>query len=475
MSVRKGAAVAAALGLGALAWAAAGLQDGQGSRGLVATQPTAAASGTTAAAAAAATTNCPGTPPATPMGKFDSTAIPSDVETDLRTAPATSLTFKRRDLMVNMDYSYGIAVADFDCDSQWDVSMFDSWGGKRAREKGALGFISYRGLPPSSITGLETWPELNRPAGTNYLFERHIPLDINGDKLLDIVGVANSHGAVIAYLNPGNSTGLWQRRYLSNAVPAPISLVPHDVDGDGLTDLVVSMRVQPSSDPNPAVRGLVWLKNPGPASQAMWASSAIGPSDDLVDPRNLQVADFDKNGKPDVFVADSGTGIVSTFLQASNGQWSRHDKYIAAFHGHFGTTVDEDGDGVPEIIQPAYLSMMLLRFDPVQKSWEQRVLASFTNEEQLILTGDVAVADMDRDGFSDIVFSILNLATDPAGPRRGGIYMMRRSQNWKIETVARTTDSIVEIKLIDINGGGLVDIVADAEYSSQSVSVYVQH
>lgn len=479
MSVRKGAVAGFALVLGTLVWAATS-QGGWGGSGSVsapsasspAAAPFAASSSATAALAAA----CPGSPPAVPLGQFSSTSIPSDVRTDLRTTPASSLLFERKDLMVNMDYSYGIAIGDFDCDSKWDVSMFDSWGGRRARAKGAIGYISYAGATPTQITELDTWPEIIRGPNANYLLERHIPLDINGDQLPDIVGVANSHAAVIAYLNPGTGAppNLWPRRYLNLNTPAPLSLLPHDMDGDGLTDVVVSMRVQPSSDPNPAVRGLVWLKNPGPASQAAWVSAPIGPSDDLIDPRNLQVADFDKNGKPDVFVADSATGIASTFLQDSSGQWTRHNKYVTAIHGHFGTTIDEDGDGVPEILQPGYLNLMLLRFDPVQKTWIARNLARFANEEKLILVGDVAVADLDGDNSSDIVFSILGLSTSGTDPRRGGIYMMRAAKNWQIERIAHTTSSVIEIKLVDMNRDGLVDIVADSEYPAQAVAIYHQ-
>jgi hypothetical protein len=421
-----------------------------------------------------AAAQCPGTPPATSAGRFDLGTIPSGVQTDLRLAPTTSLLFERKNLLANMDYSYGIAVGDFDCDSKWDVSMFDSWGGRRMRPQGAIGYVSYGGNAATQITTLDKWPELAQPVDMSFLLERHIALDVNGDQLPDIVGVANSHAAVVAYINPGNPFGMWARRYLNTGVPAPISLVAHDIDGDGLQDIVVSMRKQPSSDPNPAVRGLVWLKNPGPVVEGAWARSSIGPSDHLLDPRNLQVADFDRNGKPDVFVADSSTGIVSTFLQGVNGDWEAYNNYVTAIHGHFGAMVDEDVDGVPEIIQPTYLSLSLLRFDAAQKTWARRTLISFANEEKLIVPSDVIVADIDADGFSDIIFSIAGLSTSGTDPRRGGIYVMRHAKTWKVETLVRTTHSVVELKAIDLNRDGLIDVVSDAEYPLHAVMAYYQ-
>ena len=477
MSLRRAAMAASALALAAIVWAAPWSAPVDPPRQAGSGTATTVSGGQMQAAPAAAlqTFNCSATPPATPLGQFDSSAIPTNVRTDLRIAPASTVRFERTDLLANMVYAYGTAVADYDCDGRWDVSLFDSFVSTLRRPPGAIGYVSFGGAAPTLAHAADTWPELNRNNGV-YLLERHVAMDINGDQLLDIVGVANSHAAVIAYLNPGPNApaGSWTRRYLNVSVPAPINLVARDMDGDGLIDLVVSMRFQPSTDPSPEIRGLVWLKNPGPESQDPWARHAIGPSDDLMDPRNLQVADFDRDGRPDVYVADSTTGVVSTFLQTAVDQWERHSVFLTAIHGHFGTTIDEDGDGVPEILQPTFLGIKLLRFDAAQKTWLPRVIASFVSEEKLILPGDIAVGDVDGDGFTDIVFSILGLATSPTTPRRGGIYMMRRSQNWRIETIVQTTNSMVEVKLVDMNGDGLVDIVADEEYPRNAVSIYYQ-
>ena len=479
MSLRRAAMVASALTLAAIVWAAPWSAPVDPPRPAAAGGATATGvsspPATAASAVAVQAVSCTATPPATPLGRFELSTIPTNVRTDLRIAPASTVRFERTDLLANMIYAYGTAVADYDCDGRWDVSLFDSFVSTLRRPPGAIGYVSYGGGAPTMAHATDTWPELNRNNGV-HLFERHVALDINGDQLLDIVGVANSHAAVIAYLNPGPNApaGAWTRRYLNVSVPAPINLVARDIDADGLTDLVVAMRVQPSTDPNPEIRGLVWLKNPGAGSQDLWARHPIGPSSDLMDPRNLQVADFDRDGRLDVFVADSTTGVVSTFLQTAVDQWERRSVFVTAIHGHFGTTIDEDADGVPEILQPTFLGMKLLRFDPAQKTWLPRVIASFVAEEKLILPGDIAVGDVDGDGFTDIVFSILGLGTSPTTPRRGGIYLMRRSQNWRIETIVQTTNSMVEVKLVDMNGDGLVDIVADEEYPRNAVSIYYQ-
>ncbi len=80
-----------------------------------------------------------------------------------------------------------------------------------------------------------------------YLFERHVPMDVNGDGLMDIVGVSNSAGAVVAYINPGAHNQPWVRRVLSTKCPGAVNLTVADVNGDGKPDVIVAMRYQPDT------------------------------------------------------------------------------------------------------------------------------------------------------------------------------------------------------------------------------------
>ena len=52
--------------------------------------------------------------------------------------------------------------------------------------------------------------------------------------------------------------------------------------------------------------------------------------------------------------------------------------------------------------------------------------------------------------------------------------MMRKANNWQIETVAHRQSSIVELKLQDVDQDGLTDIVANAEYPENGVTIYFQ-
>lgn len=411
-------------------------------------------------------------PPPAPVGTLDGSQIPH-VTGDLRTAPQSSLDFEPVTLVTGLVYAYGIEAADFDCDGNWDLSVYDSYA-LAPREPGAIGYISFDRQTLTQVTNLDSWPELVQTGA--FLFERHKAFDLNGDGYLDIVGAGNSNEAIIAYINPGPAarTTHWTRRYLSTNAPGAVNLAIHDVDGDGLDDFVIALRINSSGLTTGARGGLAWIKNPGPASTGRWLKRTIDPSSDLVDPRNLQVADFDGNGEADIYVSDSTTGLASTYLQSGNGRWELRRANTGAIHGHYGTSVLEPGSTVPAIIQPVYYGFSLLRFDPATRQFTAQPLASFDYEGGLLLVGDVAVADMDRDGFTDIVFSIMSLSQSRTDPRRGGIYMMRKANNWQIETVAHRQSSIVELKVQDIDQDGMTDIVANAEYPENGMTVYFQ-
>lgn len=405
-------------------------------------------------------------------GAFEGSDIPV-ARGDLLKIPQTELSFEARDVVSGLTYLYGIETADYDCDGKWDISFWDSWTSPSASDPGAMGYMLKSNGTLQQITPRDTWPELLQNG--MFLYERHKPIDINGDGFLDIVGAGNSNSAYIAYINPAatDPNGLWQRRYLHTLSPGPINLVLHDMDGDGLTDVVINMRVN-SLDRGKTTGGLAWLKNPGPRSSERWLKKTVGPSADLDDPRNLQVADFDGNGKPDVYVADSNTGLVSTYFQTSEGAWERQTLKLGAYHGHFGTTVDENGDGVPEILQPVYQGFQMLRFDPAKRGWNAQQLGSFSFDGRVAIISDIVVTDIDADGSADIVFSRSSFTSDKKAEGRGGIYMMRKANDWKPEAIAQVKSSVVELKVIDHDGDGRSDIVANLEYPENRLIVFYQ-
>ncbi len=397
---------------------------------------------------------------------------------DLRSLPDAPLAFRRREVLTGMSYSYGFAVEDFDGDGRPDLSFFDSYNGSSASasrtDGGAIGYVQWNGGQLQKIVASDRFGDLTAPPTETTLLERHVTIDINRDGRRDIVGVANSHGAVIAYLNPGSRRLAWGRRVLTSNTPGAVNIASGDIDGDGDIDLVVSMRVQNSTDANPSARGLVWLENPGAAGGA-WRQHAIEGSADLVDPRTLQLADITGDGHPEVVVADASTGVLSWYGRGPDGVWTRHDiPGVLAIHGHFGITLDIDHDGHIDILQPTYQGITLARNVDGGKTWEVTTIARFARETDQIIVSEVAVGDLDLDGSPDIVFGVSSLSFSLSAPRRGGIYWLRqRESTWDAYKIMQEPSSTVGIALVDFDGDGDLDIVSNSEYPRNAVTMWV--
>lgn len=414
-------------------------------------------------------------PPAVAQGTFSTGLQPGNF--DLRTVPESPIGFARYDLKSSMSYSYGFAIQDFDCDGRQDVSFFDSYTtGRRAfrPEPGAIGYLQWNSGGLEQITAPDTFPELVTPPVVVMLFERHVSVDINGDGLPDIVGVVNSHGAVAAYLNPGQRNAPWQRRYLSTMAPGAVNIASGDIDGDGHVDVVVAMRDQSSTDPDPSVRGLMWLRNPG-TPDGTWVQENIAGSEGLVDPRTVATADFDGDGRLDVVVSDASTGQLAWFKRAIDGSWTRRAIPGAlTIHGHFGLVADVDGDGRIDIVQPVYQGIMLLRNVDGGNTWQPIQIANFAQEDKQLVVSEVALGDIDLDGRSDLVFVVSSLTSTVTEVRRGGVYWLRQgSDSWEAYRILQQDSSNVGVSLFDYDGDGDVDIVSNAEYQANAVTVWI--
>ena len=417
-------------------------------------------------------------PPVLPRGELGSAAPPVAGLIDLMAVPVSPVRFTRYEIHAGMSYSYGFAVQDYDCDSRPDVSFFDSGvffrDLLRSSEKGAIGYVYWNGGGLQRIASSQTYPEIPAPPSEVTLFERHLPVDVNGDGRPDVVGVLNSHGAVVAYLNPAVRGVEWDRRYISVATPGAVNIAAGDLDADGDPDLVVAMRVQPSTSPDPSVRGLVWLENPG-QEPGQWSQHPVEGSADLVEPRNLSAADLDGDGQLDIVVGDASTGLLSWFKRVGGGGWERRDiANVTAIHGHFGTTMDIDRDGHMDILQPVYQGIAWVRNRGRGEGWDVIPIARFEHEIVQIVVSDVALGDLDLDGKSDIVFSILTLSESPLRVRRGGVYWLRQNEGaWDAFRILFEENATVGLSLLDYEGDGDVDVLSNSEYQRNAVTLWI--
>ncbi len=396
----------------------------------------------------------------------------------LLAAPAYQTSFSRYSLLSGMRYSYGFAVSDYDCDGLSDVSFFDSYTPSRSSInpiKGAIGYMQWNGASLAQIVPADAFADLPGRTAEVILFERQIAIDVNGDGLRDIVGVVNSHAAIAAYINPGYRDMNWERRYLSTNAPGAVNLTAGDIDGDGHQDIVFSMRVQPSTDPNQTLQGVAWLRNPG-VPNGSWVQQPVTGSETMTDVRTVKASDIDGDGRQDIVASDMSGGALAWFRNMGTHFERKDIPGVMAIHGHFGTVLDVDGDGRPDILQPVYQGVVIARNLDGGTNWEIVRLAVFDREATQLVISEADAADINGDGKMEVVFAVSNLVNGPTDPRRGGVYVLRQgTEAWEVEQIYLEDSSTVGVGLFDYDNDGDADIVVNSEYQRNGVTLFLNN
>ncbi len=187
----------------------------------------------------------------------------------------------------------------------------------------------------------ETRPVV-RSAGKNQWMYAEV-IDVDGDGSMDLVaGSKNDFAAIGSWRFPSTPGGRasWSRWYGAGWV---MSLVAHDMNGDGALDIVASDRRGPRS-------GALWFQNmPGSAA---WPENRIGPEGGE-QAMFLDVADLDGDGLTDV-VMPIRDGPIRFFrgMSERGNRWRTYDIEMPEGFGA-GKSVavgDMDMDGTMDLV-----------------------------------------------------------------------------------------------------------------------------
>lgn len=157
-------------------------------------------------------------------------------------------------------------LADLDGDGAMDVISCSE--GKERKV-----WVHWAPANPTDFLKTDTWQTEALPAAENkaqWMFA--LPMDVDGKHGIDLVAGSKNDGAAIGWFEaPENPRDLaaWQWHPLREAGWI-MSLIPHDMDGDGDQDVVYTDRRGPK-------RGAGWLENPGAAAE--WPDHAMGGRD----------------------------------------------------------------------------------------------------------------------------------------------------------------------------------------------------
>ncbi|MFC4873221.1 FG-GAP repeat domain-containing protein [Negadavirga shengliensis] len=123
---------------------------------------------------------------------------------------------------------------------------------------------------------------------------------------------------------------------------------------------------------------------------------------------------------------------------------------------------DVNGNGKPDLLAGGFRDGGLVWYE--NPSWEKHVISGDKG-----FSTDLEVYDIDRDGDLDI-FSVM----EPGQNRESGTLVWFENPNWE-KHIIETSTSFHDIELADLNGDGLVDIVArdQGAFGSSADTLYI--
>jgi hypothetical protein len=230
-----------------------------------------------------------------------------------------------------LDYTYGIAVGDFNGDGALDVIVGNLGEQNAVYLNDGTGSFPYTSMYTQTV-GTGTDDTMNVAVG-----------DLDGDGALDIV-VGNYQSQNAVYLNDGTGSFPYTSTFTRTFGPGDDdarSLAVGDMDGDGHLDIVVGDYGAPN---------LVYLNNgSGSFPYTSAYTRAFGTGSDYT--YSVAVGDMDGDGALDI-VAGNSTGQSLVYLNDGDGDFVTSRPFGTASDDTFSVAVgDLNGDGALDIIQ----------------------------------------------------------------------------------------------------------------------------
>ena len=325
----------------------------------------------------------------------------------------------------------GIVTADFNRDGRPDVAVSDAC--RRVTVLLNNGDFKFTTVLPPTSTGLTQ--------------STMIAADMNGDGIPDIVSISVGNNSQIAVLL-GNGDGTFKPGVATDISSSGFHhIVAGDFNGDGKLDVAYTETNPPDSTDTTV--GVLFGNGDGsfePLSTVLTAGEL---------PDGLAAGDFNGDGNLDLAVLNGGDGLsssVSIFLGTGSGTFNNTGLSIAT--GAFPidiAAVDFNKDGKLDLVVANSGNGGVGTVQAFAGNGDGTFVATFTSSTPTITTSieSMAVGDFDGDGFPDIAV----WANDAVH-----IFLRSGAVNFSDPATLGLGDSYALLAAADFNGGGAADL-----------------
>jgi hypothetical protein len=303
--------------------------------------------------------------------------------------------------------------------------------------------------------------------------------DINGDGKLDIA-VADTEFGIIGILY-GNGDGTFQPEQIVGTLPtSALSIAIADVNGDKKLDLIVGIA---GAKGTPAPGRFATLLNTGGGNfgPPIYATNNFG--FDFSNGEELSIADVNNDGKLDVLVTgnDTAGGEAQIFLGNGDGTFTEGELVgrpilNLLFRSLTNAVIaDVNKDGCPDVVGTDTLAEAVIFLGNCTSAFDH------STTPPVYGMGDfpfgLAVADLDGDGFPDLIIGGIQRPLDTTGYASGNTVGVRLNDghgHFGPLRLYRGDPGIFALTVGDLAGNGRPEIIT-ANQDANTITVYLNN